>query len=404
MVDVVVPVHNEEVALGPNVTRLRAYLDHSFPFSCVLTVVDNASSDRTAEIAVDLARRLPGVRAMSLAEKGRGRAVRAAWTASRADVVAYMDIDLSTDLDALLPLVAPLVSGHSDISVGTRLARGSQVVRGPKRELISRCYNLLVRGALGTGFSDAQCGFKAMRQEVAQVLLPEVHDDEWFFDTELLVLAERSGLRIHEVPVDWVDDPDSRVDIGRTALADLLGIARLVRSSWRGDGRSDLTLPGGRLQHQREWQRMAGVGLLSTVSFLVLFVVLRAWLGVWIADVLALTICSVANLLAHVGLSIGHGGPSIRSRVGGTAVVLLVNLVLTLLALVVVQAVVGHHLVAQLVAVVLGTIAAASLRLVALRGWWRPRPHWGSAGGLVEHGPHGHSSPERTPTTRPRPS
>src|ERR1700728_2605262 len=138
-----------------------------------------------------------------------------------------MDVDLSTDLNALLPLVAPLLSGHSDLAIGTRLARGSRVVRGPKRELISRCYNMLLHLCMGARFSDAQCGFKAIRRDQARVLLPLTRDTGWFFDTELLVLAERAGLRIHEVPVDWIDDLDSRVDIMSTALADLRGIWRL---------------------------------------------------------------------------------------------------------------------------------------------------------------------------------
>ena len=124
-----------------------------------------------------------------------------------------MDVDLSTDLAALLPLVAPLLSGHSDLAIGSRLARGARVVRGAKREFISRCYNLILRASLAARFTDAQCGFKAIRADVAARLLPLVQDTGWFFDTELLVLAQRAGLRIHEVPVDWVDDPDSRVDI-----------------------------------------------------------------------------------------------------------------------------------------------------------------------------------------------
>ena len=156
---------------------------------------------------------------MHLDAKGRGRALKAVWSASDAPVLAYMDVDLSTDLRALLPLIAPLISGHSDLAIGTRLARSSRVVRGPKRELISRSYNLILRGALSASFSDAQCGFKAIRAEVARDLLPLVEDDNWFFDTELLVIAQRVGLRIHEVPVDWVDDPDSRVDIVATAHA-----------------------------------------------------------------------------------------------------------------------------------------------------------------------------------------
>src|SRR6185312_4344517 len=133
------------------------------------------------------------------------------------------------DLAALGPLVAPLLSGHSDLAIGSRLARGARVVRGPKREFISRCYNLILRSTLAAKFSDAQCGFKAIRADVARELLPHVEDTGWFFDTELLVLAERSGLRIHEVPVDWVDDPDSRVDIVATATADLKGIARMLK-------------------------------------------------------------------------------------------------------------------------------------------------------------------------------
>src|SRR2546429_6930973 len=138
-----------------------------------------------------------------------------------------MDVDLSTDLNALPPLVAPLLSGHSDLAIGTRLARGARVVRGPRREAISRCYNLLLHATLGTGFSDAQCGFKAIRADAARALLPLTTDTGWFFDTELLVLAERAGLRIHEVPVDWIDDADSRVNIITTGLADLRGIIRL---------------------------------------------------------------------------------------------------------------------------------------------------------------------------------
>ena len=169
------------------------------------------------------------MRALRLDRKGRGRALRAVWGDSRARVVAYMDVDLATDLDALLPLVAPIISGHSDLAIGTRLAPGARVVRGPKRELISRCYNLIVRTALRLHVTDAQCGFKAMGTDAARTLLPLVEDDEWFFDTELLALAERNGLRIHEVAVDWIDDADSRVDIAQTATADLRGIGRLVR-------------------------------------------------------------------------------------------------------------------------------------------------------------------------------
>ena len=170
-------------------------------------IVDNASTDATPLIAARLARELPGVDSLRLEAKGRGRALRTAWLRSDAQVLCYMDVDLSTDLRALLPLVAPLLSEHSDLAIGTRLARGAQVVRGPQRELISRAYNRILHATLRARFSDAQCGFKAGRAEVLRALLPDVHDERWFFDTELLVQAQRRGLRIHEVPVDWVDDP-----------------------------------------------------------------------------------------------------------------------------------------------------------------------------------------------------
>ena len=228
VLDVVIPVYNEEADLPRCVRRLHAHLTRAFPYPFRITVADNASTDRTLEVAHQLAHDLPCVHVVHLPEKGRGRALHAVWSASDAPVLAYMDVDLSTDLDGLLPLVAPLVSGHSDVAIGSRLARGARVVRGPKREFISRCYNLILRTVLQVRFSDAQCGFKAVRRDAAQQLLPLVEDTRWFFDTELLVLAERAGMRIHEVPVDWVDDPDSKVDIVATATADLKGVARVL--------------------------------------------------------------------------------------------------------------------------------------------------------------------------------
>jgi glycosyltransferase involved in cell wall biosynthesis len=246
-VEIVIPVYHEEADLEASIRRLHRYLHEWFPFTWVVTIADNASRDQTWRIAGCLVGELAGVRAVHLDEKGRGRALRTAWSASAAAVVAYMDVDLSTDLDALLPLVAPLLSGHSDLAIGTRLASGARVVRGPKREVISRGYNLILRAALRNGFSDAQCGFKAARAEVARALLPLVEDDGWFFDTELLVLAEHNGLRIHEVPVDWVDDPDSRVHVASTAIGDLRGIWRMLRRFAAGGGRlpDDLVRAGG---------------------------------------------------------------------------------------------------------------------------------------------------------------
>ena len=229
VLDIVIPVYNEEFDLPGSVRRLHQYLAAEVPYASRITIADNASTDNTLAVAQALAEELPDVGVIHLDQKGRGGALYTAWMASEADVVAYMDVDLSTDLSALMPLVAPLISGHSDVAIGSRLAASSRVVRGPKREFVSRSYNLILRGVLGARFTDAQCGFKALRADVARQLLPHVADTGWFFDTELLVIAERAGLRIHEVPVDWVDDPDSRVDLAGTAAADLRGIWRMRR-------------------------------------------------------------------------------------------------------------------------------------------------------------------------------
>jgi glycosyltransferase involved in cell wall biosynthesis len=234
MVEIVIPVYNEQAALEPSVRRLHAFLSAELPFAFRITIADNASTDRTFAIGSALARELDEVSIVHLDRKGRGRALRATWAASTAEVVCYMDVDLSTDLRALLPLVAPLLSGRSDIAIGTRLAPGARVQRSARRELLSRTYNRLLHAVLHTGFTDAQCGFKAGRTQAVQALLPQVENDNWFFDTELLYLAERRGMRIHEVPVHWVEDPDSRVHLVDTVLEDLRGVARLRRRGLAG--------------------------------------------------------------------------------------------------------------------------------------------------------------------------
>jgi len=313
-VDIVVPVRNEERDLAPSIRRLTGYLRESFPFTARVTIADNGSTDATWAIADRLARELPEVRAVRLDLPGRGRALRAIWSQSEAEVLAYMDVDLSTDLNALLPLVAPLLSGHSDLAIGTRLARGSRVIRGPKRELISRGYNLLLRTLMGARFSDAQCGFKAIRRDPARVLLPLTRDTGWFFDTELLVLAERAGLRIHEIPVDWIDDLDSRVDIVATAVADLRGMARLGT----GFARGSITVPrlrGPVLARGRpagdlplQIARFAVIGLASTITYVALFLLLRLVMPAQAANVVSLLVTAVANTAANRRLTFGISG------------------------------------------------------------------------------------------------
>jgi putative flippase GtrA len=318
-VEIVVPVYNEEQSLAGSVRRLHRYLSEHFPLTWLITVADNASTDGTWGIACRLAKELDGVRAVHLPEKGRGRALRAAWLQSSAAVVAYMDVDLSTDLAALLPLVAPLVTGHSDVAIGSRLANGARVVRGPKRELISRLYNFVLKTTLRSSFSDAQCGFKALRADVARQLVPLVEDNDWFFDTELLVLAERNGLRVHEVAVDWVDDPGSTVNVVQTAKNDLRGVARMMAGLARGEGAmssdgSTRRAPAPGLKPGRSGQliHFAGVGTISTVTFAVLFALLYHPVGVIWADVLALALCALGNLVANRRFTFTDLGPEGR--------------------------------------------------------------------------------------------
>src|SRR6188768_480417 len=222
-----------------------------------------------------------------------------------------MDVDLSTDLRGLLPLVAPLMSGHSDLAIGSRLAHGARVVRGPKRELISRGYNRLLHTVLRAKFSDAQCGFKAVRRDVLDTLMDDVQDDGWFFDTELLVLAQRRGLRIHEVPVDWVDDPDSRVNIVQTAVTDLKGVARL--------------LVAGTVA------RFMAVGVASTVAYALLYVLLHPRVGAGAAPALALAITAVANTAANRRFTFGVEGREelVRHHIRGGVVFVLTVLLTT---------------------------------------------------------------------------
>jgi putative flippase GtrA len=375
-VEIVIPVYNEAPNLTARVSELRRFLDESFPFRALVTVVDNASTDETFVLASQLAASTPGVAAVHLPRKGRGYALRSAWSTSTAPVVAYMDVDLSTSLSALLPLVAPLLSGQSDVAIGTRLARGAHVVRGPKRELISRAYNLLLRLSLRGRFSDAQCGFKALRRESALELLPLVKDDEWFFDTELLVTAERLGLRISEVPVDWVDDPDSRVQIVRTALNDLRGVwrishghaRRLVRSSSHPTGTGTGQVTADQLL------RFAGVGAISTLGYLFLFIAWRPIVGDFGSNALALAICTLFNTAVHRELARNMQGSRHQGRfVAVSAGLFAVSLGLTSLGLLAAHAFSGSSLPVALVAVTLANAAAAVLRFAVLRAWvFRP--------------------------------
>lgn len=226
-VDVVIPVYNEEGDLEGSIDALRGFLRESFPYSWRIVIADNASVDRTLEIAKRLSSQWPEVTYLHLDQKGRGRALRRAWLESDADIVSYMDVDLSTDLEAFPSLIDGLVKEGYHLAIGSRLKKGAKVERQLKREIISRCYNLLIRLMFGNRFSDAQCGFKALTRKAVLDLVPMVEDQGWFFDSELLLRAEQKGYHIYEVPVGWVDDPDSRVNIVQTAWGDLKGLFRV---------------------------------------------------------------------------------------------------------------------------------------------------------------------------------
>jgi putative flippase GtrA len=302
-------------------------------------------------VAQQLSHELDGVEVLHLRAKGRGRALRAAWLASPARVVAYMDVDLSTDLRALLPLVAPLISGHSDMAIGTRLSHSARVTRGHKRELISRSYNLILRTVLRARFSDAQCGFKAIRTDVARRLLPTVVDQGWFFDTELLVLAQREGLRIHEVPVDWVDDPDSRVEIVHTAMTDLRGVARLFAAS--------------------HIVRFGAIGVVSTLAYALIYLALAGASGTAAANAIALALTAVANTQANRRWTFGiRGRARLMAQHLAGAIVFVLTLAVTSGALLALHELdPGASRLIELTVLVTAGVTATITRYLGLRFW-----------------------------------
>ncbi len=227
--EVTVPVFNEEAELAGSIERLRVFLAAQAGWGWRIVIAENGSTDRTWAVALELAARYEEVQAVHRDRAGRGGALKAAWLASDAEVLSYMDVDLSTELACFPPLIGAVAGGQADVAIGSRLLRASAVRRSWQREVLSRGYNQLARGWLGLGVRDTQCGFKALSRQAAQALLPHVEDNGWFFDTELLFRARAGGWRIAEVPVRWVEDGDSRVRLGPTIMGDLRGLWRLGR-------------------------------------------------------------------------------------------------------------------------------------------------------------------------------
>jgi len=378
--DIVVPVYNEQATLEASLRRLHRYLTDAVQESWRITIADNASTDATPALADALAAELDHVVAVHLPLKGRGRALKEVWGSSPAEVLVYLDEDLSTDLAALPPLVAPLLSGHSDLAIGTRLGRTSRVTRGGKREFISRSYNLLLRRTMAVGFSDAQCGFKAIRRDVARRILPLVEDDGWFFDTELLILAERAGLRIHEIPVDWVDDPHSSVDIVRTAREDLKGMVRVGTNIARGRipldavyaelGRRPFAPPSPP-SFIGQVMRFAIVGVLSTAAYGVLYLLLSRVLGGQAANFAALLLTAVANTWANRRFTFGvRGRPGMVRHQFQGLIVFGIAWALTSGSLAVLHAgVPGASARFELIVLTAANLFATLVRFVLLRLW-----------------------------------
>jgi putative flippase GtrA len=382
--EIVVPVRNEERDLVRSIRRLDAHLRDRFPFTTRITIADNGSTDGTWSQAKALESELESVRAVRLERPGRGGALRSVWSQSDAAVLAYMDVDLSTNLNAVAPLLAPLLSGHSDVAIGTRLARGARVIRGPRREIISRCYNLLLHATLGTRFSDAQCGFKAIRADQARTLLPLTSDTEWFFDTELLVLAERAGLRIHEVPVDWIDDADSRVKLTATAVADLRGIVRLGTGLARGTisipvlgspAPPGSRQPGGQAsgpgRMASQLARFIMVGVASTVAYVLLFLLLRGSMGAQAANAISLLVTAVANTAVNRRVTFGIRGRTHAARHQARGLIAFgIGLALTSGALAALHAAAARPSRAAEVAVlILANLVATAVRFGLYRSW-----------------------------------
>jgi glycosyltransferase involved in cell wall biosynthesis len=239
LVDILLPVYNEQHVLEKSVTTLRTFLqDNVSDFNWIITIGDNASTDKTLEKAKELENRFKDVRVFDLDKKGRGRMVKYAWNKSEADILTYMDIDLSTDLNAFPPMVQAIMDGY-DVAIGSRQYKGANVDRGFKREAISRGYIWILKLLLGFPFTDAQCGFKAVSKKLVNDLFSKIEDDEWFFDTELLFLAHENGYKVKELPVRWIEDTDSRVRIMRTAWLDVKGVFRMRK--YRRQGKTKIS-------------------------------------------------------------------------------------------------------------------------------------------------------------------
>lgn len=231
-VAVVVPVYNEEADIPRSIPTLHNFLKRNLKnYDWEIIIADNGPSwDNTAKVSRLLETEFDRVRYVQVLRPGRGGALKEVWLKSTGEILTYMDVDLSSELKYFPKLVKVLDQG-ADLAIGSRLARGAKVYgRTLTREIMSRGYNALIKLFFWTTFHDAQCGFKGIRREVAEKLLPHVEDKGWFFDSELLILAEKSGYKVAEVPIVWRDDPRSTVKVAKTAWGDIKGLVRMFTS------------------------------------------------------------------------------------------------------------------------------------------------------------------------------
>lgn len=283
----VIPIYNEEKIIENTVRETIKYLNENTKYSYILVVADNASTDSSPEIVKNLQKEIPFLEYVRLPKKGRGLALHTVWKDFNAEVVAYMDADLSSPLTSLPNIIDPILNNESDVTFGSRLLPPGQAInRKGKRELTSQGYNFLLQFILGATFKDAQCGFKAISKEKFNQVEEEIKNQNWFYDTELLLISQYKGLRLKEVPITWVDDPDSSVKVFKTIVENLKEMGR-VYFTYRPESVFIKLF------------KFAIIGVLSTVGTALLFFLLRFVLDPQLANIVSLSTATILNTIAN---------------------------------------------------------------------------------------------------------
>lgn len=205
-IDVLLPIYNEEKILDANIRLLFGYCQHHLAGDWQLMLIINGSVDQSLTIAENLAQEFEQIKIINLPTGGKGQALKTGLQYSTAEVAVYMDIDLAVALSALPPLISLVAENKGALAIGSRLLPASQTERSWLRNYSSKLYNWLANTLLRCQISDWQCGFKAMNLDVRQAVVPLIQDNYWFFDTELIALAQKNNLRIAELPVSWSEN------------------------------------------------------------------------------------------------------------------------------------------------------------------------------------------------------